>query len=50
MKLLGNTENKIMKHKNCECVKIKNVNMDFFCLGNTEIILVHCNLVNDNYQ
>ena len=40
MKLLGSTENKITKHKNCENVPHLEV---------TEVVLVHCNIVND-YQ
>ena len=41
MKLLGSTENKITKDKNS-----KNVT----CLEITEVILVHCNIVNNDYQ
>ena len=41
MKLFGSTENKITKDKNCENVPQ---------LENTEVILVHCNIVNNNYQ
>ena len=40
MKLLGSTENKITKHKNCENVPHLEI---------TEVVLVHCNIVND-YQ
>ena len=39
MKLLGSTENKITKDRNCE-----NVHLEI-----TEVVLVHCNIVND-YQ
>ena len=41
MKLLGSTENKITKDKNSENVPHLEV---------VELILVHCNLVNNNYQ
>ena len=41
MKLLGSTEHKITKDKNCE-------NMPHF--GITEVVLVHCNFVNNDYQ
>ena len=41
MKLLGDTENKITKDKNGENVPRLEV---------VELILVHCNLVNNNYQ
>ena len=41
MKLLGSTENKITKDKYG-----KNVT----CLEITEVILVHCNIVNNDYQ
>ena len=41
MKLLGNTESKITKDKNRK-------NMPH--LGSYELVLVHCNLVNDDYQ
>ena len=41
MKLLGSTENKITKDKNCENVQHLKV---------TEVILVHCNVVNNEYQ
>ena len=40
MKLLGSTEIKITKDKNGENV----------CLDITELVLVHCNLVNNDYQ
>ena len=42
MKLLGNTKNKIMKDKNGENVKAY--------LEITEVILVRCNIVNNDYQ
>ena len=41
MKLLGSTECKITKDKNCE-------NVSHFEI--TEVVLVHCNLVNNDYQ
>ena len=41
MKLLGSTESKITKYQNDENVPH---------LENTEVILVHCNLVNNDYQ
>ena len=41
MKLLGNTENKITKDKNGENV---------LHLEITEVVLVHCNIVNNDYQ
>ena len=41
MKLLGNTESKITKDKNGK-------NMPH--LGSYELVLVHCNLVNGDYQ
>ena len=41
MKLLGSTENKITKDKNGE--KVPHLEI-------TEILLVHCNIVNDDYQ
>ena len=41
MKLLGSTENKITKDKNGE--KVPNLEI-------TEVVLVHCNIVNDDYQ
>ena len=41
MKLLGNTENKITKNKNDENVPQLEI---------TEIVLVHCNIVNNDYQ
>ena len=39
-KLLGSTKSKITKTKNCENVSN---------LKNTELILVHCNVANNNY-
>ena len=41
MKLLGSTENKIAKDKNGENVAH---------LENTEVVLVHCDIVNNDYQ
>ena len=41
MELLGSTENKITKDKNGENVPH---------LESTEVILVQCNIVNNNYQ
>ena len=41
MKLLGSTENKITKDLNGENVPHLEI---------TEIVLVHCNIVNNNYQ
>ena len=41
MKLLGNTKNKITKDKNGENVPR---------LGIIEVVLVHCNIVNNDYQ
>ena len=41
MKLLGSTENKITKHKNGENVPHLEI---------TEVVLVHCNMVNNDYQ
>ena len=41
MKLLGSTENKIAKDKNGENVSHLEI---------TEVALVHCNIVNNNYQ
>ena len=41
MKLLGNTENKIEKDKNGENVSHLQI---------TEVVLVHCNIVNNDYQ
>ena len=41
MKLLGNTENKITREKNGENVPYLEI---------TEVVLVHCNIVNIDYQ
>ena len=41
MRLLGTTESKITKHKNDENVPHLEI---------VELVLIHCNLVNDNYQ
>ena len=41
MKLLGSTESKITKDKNVENVPHLEI---------VELVLVHCNLVNNNYQ
>ena len=41
MKLLGSTENKITKDKNGENV---------LHLEIREVVLVHCDIVNNNYQ
>ena len=41
MKLLGSTESKITKDKNGKIVSHLEI---------TEIVLVHCNLVNNDYQ
>ena len=41
MKLLGSTENKIIKDKNGENVPHLKI---------TEVVLVHCNIVNNDYQ
>ena len=41
MKLLGNTKNKITEDKNGENVPH---------LETTEVVLVHCNMVNNDYQ
>ena len=41
MKLLGSTKNKITKDKNSENVPHLEV---------TEVVLVHCNIVNNDYQ
>ena len=41
MKLLGRTKNKITKNKNGENV----LNLEI-----TEVVLVHCNIVNNDYQ
>ena len=41
MNLLGNTENKVHKDKNGE--KVPHLEI-------TEVVLVHCNFVNNDYQ
>ena len=41
MKLLGSTDNKITKGKNGE-------NVPYFEI--TEVVLVHCNIANNDYQ
>ena len=41
MKLLGSTENKITKDKNGENVPHLEI---------TEVVLVHCNIVNNDYE
>ena len=41
MKLLGSTENKITKDKNEENLPHLEI---------TEVVLVHCNMVNNGYQ
>ena len=41
MKLLGSTKNKINKNKNGENVPQLEI---------TEVVLVHCNIVNNDYQ
>ena len=41
MKLLGSTENKITKDKNGENVPHLEI---------TEVVIVHCNIVNNDYQ
>ena len=41
MKLLGSTKNKITEHKNDETVQHLEI---------TEVVLVHCNMVNNDYQ
>ena len=41
IKLLGSTENKITKDKNGENVPPLKI---------TEVVLVHCNIVNNDYQ
>ena len=41
MKLLGSTKNKITKNKNDENVSHIEI---------TEVVLVHCNIVNNGYQ
>ena len=41
MKLLGSTQSKIIKNENGENVPVSEI---------TEVVLVHCNVVNNNYQ
>ena len=41
MKLLGSTENKMTKDKNGESIPHLEI---------TEVVLVHCNVVNNDYQ
>ena len=41
MKLLGSTENKITRYKNGEKVSYLEI---------TEVVLVHCDIVNNDYQ
>ena len=41
MTLLGSTESKITKDKNCENVPH---------LEAVELVFVHCNIINNNYQ
>ena len=41
IKLLGSTENKIIKYKNSENLPHLEI---------TEVVLVHCNIVNNDYQ
>ena len=41
MKLLGSTENKITKDRNAENVPYLEI---------TELVLVHCDIVNNDYQ
>ena len=41
MKLLGSTKNKITKDKNGENVPRLEI---------TEVVLIHCNIVNNDYQ
>ena len=40
MKLLGSTKSKIKKDKNGECVPYLEI---------TEVVLMHCNVVNNSY-
>ena len=40
MKLLGSTKNKITKNENVENVSYLEI---------TEVVLIHCNVVNNNY-
>ena len=41
MKLLGTTKSNIIKDKNSDKVS---------CLEITEVVIVHCNIVNNDYQ
>ena len=41
MKLLGSIKNKITKYENCENVPHLEI---------TEVVLIHCNIVNNDYQ
>ena len=41
MKLLGSTKRKIAKDKNCENIPHLEI---------TEVVLVHCNIANNDYQ
>ena len=41
MKLLGSTENKITKDKNDKNIPLLEI---------TEVVLVHCNIANNDYQ
>ena len=41
MKILGSTKSKILKNENGENVP---------CLEITEVVLIHCNVVNNSYQ
>ena len=41
MKLLGSTKSKIKKDKNGESIPYLEI---------TEVVLIHCNVVNNNYQ
>ena len=41
MKLLGSTKSKISKNENGEIIPNSEI---------TEVLLVHCNIVNNNYQ
>ena len=41
MKLIGSTKSKMTKNKNGENVP---------CLEITEVVLIHCNVVNNSYQ
>ena len=43
MKLLGSTKSKITKEENGENLEITHLEI-------TEVVLVHCNIVNNDYQ